>query len=140
MTTHYPIGGLFVLSSYIPLRKKMQEVILSFVLFGHDHAHILVSLKIMAPNSKEIPVFWGHGALDAQVSETQWRGFAHTLAGQIGTPFCHYADDSIRLNRAEMKEQNVTQMRFHTYSELGHWFNKIEIQDLVSWMYVLLDN
>jgi predicted esterase len=118
LTTLHPIGGVFVLSSYITLRKKIPE--------------------ILSPKSKDLSIFWGHGDSDKQVNHDAWKELAEILAREIGIPFRYYHDDGSRLEAESLKKSGANALLFHTYEGLGHWFDEKEIEDLIIWISVVL--
>jgi len=119
LTTSYPIGGVFVLSSYITLRKKIPE--------------------ILSSRSKDLSIFWGHGNDDRQVDHDAWKALAENLAGEIGIPFKFYDDyEGDRLEAGQLRKSGTNALLFHTYKKLGHWFNEKEFEDLITWISVVL--
>ncbi|KAF8961661.1 Phospholipase/Carboxylesterase-domain-containing protein, partial [Flammula alnicola] len=117
ITSERPIGGLFILSGYIPFRKKLSQIATSF--------------------SKNTPIYWGHGIEDTQVDYKTWKGLAEVFAGQLGLPF-RAASSSMRVSGEEIQKNGPLALHFHSYEGLEHWMNKQEIQDLAVWLYVLL--
>ena len=66
-----------------------------------------------------------------------WKGLAENLAGEIGIPFNYY-DDGKHFEAASLRESGTNALLFHTYNGLGHWFSEKEIEDLITWISVVL--
>lgn len=119
MTTEKPIAGLFALSTYIPLRKKIKE--------------------IATPMSRQIPIFWGHGKEDTQVDYAVWKSLAQTYADDLGIAFNDLPNTGEPALKA-LKRKKAEGMWFLSYPWLEHWMNQEELGDLGEWMrYLLLD-
>ncbi|RDB17778.1 Acyl-protein thioesterase 1 [Hypsizygus marmoreus] len=116
LTTKRPLAGIFVLSGYIPLRKKTKEI-----------ASTLAST---------LPIFWGHGRDDPQVNYKFSLKAAMTLADQLHIPFHESSDRLVPETFAEPK--NNVNLRFMTYPDLGHWLCPVEIDDLSIWMEAII--
>ena len=67
-----------------------------------------------------------------------WKGLAENLAREIGIPFNYYDDEGKRLEAESLKESGTNALFFHTYKDLGHWFSEKEIEDLITWISVIL--
>jgi len=116
LTTEKPLGGLFALSTYVPLRRKTAEIATEF--------------------AKEMPIFWGHGMDDRQVDFTVWKDLAKVFAGQLGIPFI--SNDHSEMNGRDLQENGTVGLRFYSYEGLGHWFDEEELEDLAIWISILL--
>ena len=133
LTTFHPIGGVFVLSSYITLRKKIPEVLFHSLL---NCPKLTCVLQILSPKSKDLSIFWGHGNADKQVDHDTWKRLAEILDGEIGIPFMYCND--MPLEAETLRKSGSKALLFHTYKDLGHWFNREEIADLIIWISVVL--
>ncbi|KAF8962204.1 Phospholipase/carboxylesterase/thioesterase [Flammula alnicola] len=107
LTTERPLAGLFPLSTYIPLRKKVPEIATAF--------------------AKRIPIFWAHGTEDQQVDHDTWKNFAEILASQLSVPFITDTE-TVQSGRS-----GVQGLEFRSYQGLGHWIIDDELQDLATW-------
>jgi len=100
------VGGVALLSGYIPQRRTIKEAI--------------------SPHSSSIPVFWGHGTDDSQVDHEFSRSCAATLASDLGIPF--------RVHSGGHEVGAMEGLDFHSYEGLGHAFNNDELNDLKTWI------
>ncbi|KIM37859.1 hypothetical protein M413DRAFT_251578 [Hebeloma cylindrosporum] len=117
LTSEKPLAGLFSISSYVPLRKKITEIATEF--------------------AKTMPIFWGHGTEDRQVDFKIWKGLAKVLAGQLGIPFID-SEQSVWVSERVSRENETAGLLFYTYEDLGHWFNEQELQDVAKWISILI--
>ena len=88
--------------------------------------------------SKDLSIFWGHGNADPQVNHDAWKGLAEKLAEEIKIPFTYHDDDGKRLEAEKLRKSGTNALLFHTYNDLGHWFSSEEIEDLITWISVVL--
>jgi len=72
------------------------------------------------------------------VNHDAWKGLAENLAGEIGIPFNYHDDDGKRLDVEELRKSGTNVLLFRTYNGLGHWFSEGEIEDLITWISVIL--
>jgi len=113
LTTTRPLAGVFILSGYIPLRKKVKE--------------------IASPIAPSLPIFWGHGQLDHQVEHEFSLKAAETLASELNIQF-HATSQRLALERFKTDSGNAG-LTFVTYDQLGHWIQTPEeMQDLSVWI------
>ncbi|KDR78200.1 hypothetical protein GALMADRAFT_138326 [Galerina marginata CBS 339.88] len=112
LTSEKQLGGLFALSTYIPLRKKVPE--------------------FATPCAKATPILWSHGNADLQVNYDEWKGFARTLAEQLGIPF--RLTESVDVLKKDQFIQNGVQLEFHRYDDLGHFIDETELKNLGLWV------
>lgn len=94
--------------------------------------------QILSSKSKDLSIFWGHGNADRQVDYDAWKKLAENLAGEIGIPFKYYADEGVRLEAEQLRKSGTNALLFHSYKNLGHWFNEKEFEDLIVWISVVL--
>ncbi|KAF8346550.1 acyl-protein thioesterase 1 [Amanita rubescens] len=114
-TTESPIAGVFLLSSYVPLRRKVREI----------------ATKLAA----HVPLFWAHGKSDLQVRHDFALASAKQLASDLGVRFQLKERTQ---TRDDLERNGVDGLRFHTYPLLGHWITPDELDDLVVWVAYLL--
>ena len=88
----------------------------------------------MAPT---LPIFWGHGKQDIQVDYDFSVQSAQTLASDLGISF-HESEE--RLIEADLATESGDKsgVCFMSYSDLGHWMNDKEMDDLGVWIRALL--
>ena len=98
--------------------------------------HIDFVSKILTPFAKQIPIFWGHGKQDLQVDYEFSIKSAETLASNLEVRFQPY--ENVALTREELEKNPPEGLRFHSYGNLGHWFNERELMDLFTWILFLL--
>ncbi|KAF9458712.1 acyl-protein thioesterase 1 [Collybia nuda] len=113
LTTQRPLAGVFILSGYIPLRRKVKE--------------------IASPLAPSLPIFWGHGRVDQQIEYHFSVKAAETLANDLDIPFNGSLE---RLTPEELSSQSTTPtpgLRFLTYPWLGHSVNDLEMRELAVW-------
>ncbi|KAF8995397.1 acyl-protein thioesterase 1 [Cyathus striatus] len=106
------LGGVFVLSSYVPLRGKVSE--------------------IMSPHATTIPIFWGHGTADELYNHSFAVETTKTLANDLSVPF-KFSD-----GKDEEKDSQTKGIGFHSYEGLEHWMKVSELDDLAKWLNTLL--
>ncbi|EAU91112.2 acyl-protein thioesterase 1 [Coprinopsis cinerea okayama7 len=116
LTTKRKLAGLFILSSYVPLRRKVEE--------------------FASPISKTLPIWWGHGTHDAQVQYEFSMYSAQKVASDVGIEFVRSKEPLTPQDAKEDKEK--VRLRFASYEELGHWFDDQELNDLAVWMKTVL--
>ncbi|TEB37334.1 alpha/beta-hydrolase [Coprinellus micaceus] len=122
--TERTLGGAFLLSTYVPLRKKVPE--------------------LKTALSSTIPIFWGHGTLDAQVSFALALRSAKQLSADLGIEFVQLG--LVPLQPKDVKDDSPhhstnhqgIKLRFMYYGTLGHWFCDEELQDLAVWLSAIL--
>ncbi|KAF6763200.1 acyl-protein thioesterase 1 [Ephemerocybe angulata] len=128
------LGGAFMLCSYVPLRRRV--------------------LEMKTPFASQIPLFWGHGIMDAQVTFPLALRSAKQLALDLETTFLRTShpltpeslqEDFKRQSEGTGKSSNSSAagkatLRFCYYGDLGHWFSEEEISDLAVWMNGILGN
>ncbi|PFH50375.1 hypothetical protein AMATHDRAFT_61200 [Amanita thiersii Skay4041] len=115
LITVEPLAGVFILSAYVPLRKKVKSI----------------STNI----ATDIPIFWGHGKCDAQVNHDFAMASARQLTVDLGVRF--QAKEKA-LVREELEKNGAHGIRFHSYATLGHWIAPEELDDLAVWIAHLL--
>jgi len=116
LTTQRPLAGVFILSGYVPLRKKTKE--------------------IASPLAPTLSIFWGHGCLDLQVRYDFALECAQTLASDLGIPFRETEEN---LDPTDFSEPGSRLgLRFMTYKMLPHWMCGPEMEDLGVWMEALI--
>ncbi|RDB17780.1 Acyl-protein thioesterase 1 [Hypsizygus marmoreus] len=117
LTTKRPLAGVFVLSGYIPLRKKTNEI-----------ASALAST---------LPIFWGHGCHDAQIEYTFSLDTAMTLVSdRLRIPF-HESSDRLG-SEIFLELESKVGLRFMTYPNMGHSLCPPEVGDLGVWMEAII--
>ncbi|KAM6494658.1 acyl-protein thioesterase 1 [Amanita muscaria] len=115
LTTAEPLAGVFLLSSYVPLRRKVQDV----------------ATKLAA----HLPLFWGHGQCDGQVKYDFALACAKQLAADLGVRF--QLKEKAQ-TREDLETNGIEGLRFHSYPSLGHRIAPDELDDLVVWTAYLL--
>jgi predicted esterase len=130
LTTTHRLAGIFILSGYIPLRKKAKEACsLSIQLFA---ASSYCTMQIASPSAQSLPIFWAHGRADQQVEYKFSLDAAQTLASDLDMQF---RSTPHPLNLDEfMMDGGTDGLRFVTYDRLGHWITPGEMKDLSMWM------
>ncbi|KAG6856188.1 hypothetical protein H0H87_006728 [Tephrocybe sp. NHM501043] len=156
MTTTYSVAGVFVLSGFVPLRKKIKD--------------------LASPLAPTLPIFWGHGSTDPLVRVEFALETAGELASDLEVPFALYTgrlgaffteplvsdpepfdndsepSDASSASAGSMEESQAHVPRaalaaeelkrpgifFVTYKNLDHWMNDVELQDLGIWLRALL--
>lgn len=113
LTTTRPLAGIFVLSGYIPLRKKAKQ--------------------IASPIASSLPIFWCHGRYDHQVDYEFSLKAAETLASELDIQF---RATNQRLAAEQFKvDGGKAGLTYVTYDQLGHWIQTPEeITDLHVWI------
>lgn len=76
---------------------------------------------------------------DRQVDFSVWKELAEVLAGQLEMPFISPAP-LVKMRREELEENGILGLRFYSYEDLRHWFNLKELEDLVIWISVLVED
>ncbi|KAF8637099.1 hypothetical protein AX17_003004 [Amanita inopinata Kibby_2008] len=115
LTTSEPLAGVFLLSAYVPLRRKIKD--------------------IATKTTTKVPLFWGHGKRDLQVNYD----FAMASAKQLACDFdIRFQRKEKMQTREELEKNGVEGLRFHSYTSLGHWIAPDELDDLVVWVAHLL--
>lgn len=102
---------------------------------SHDH----IPSQIVTEVAKKAPIFWGHGMEDRQVDYSVWKELAEVLAGQLEVPFIS-PDPLVKMTREELEENGILGLRFYSYEDLPHWFNRKELEDLAIWISVLVED
>ena len=129
------LAGVFLLSSYIPLQRRVQDVsplrfmILLMLVFLES------LLKVATQLAAHLPLFWGHGKCDGQVKYEFALASAKQLASELGIRF------QLKENaqtREDLEENGIDGLQFHTYRSLGHWIAPNELDDLAVWAAYLL--
>ncbi|KAM6493509.1 acyl-protein thioesterase 1, partial [Amanita muscaria] len=116
LTTAEPLAGVFLLSAYVPLRRKIPDV----------------ATKLAA----HLPLFWGHGKCDGQVKYDFALASAKQLAADLGVRFRLKEKGQMR---EDLEKNGIDGLRFHSYpSLLGHQIAQEEFDDLVVWAAYLL--
>jgi predicted esterase len=115
LTTSHPLAGVFLLSAYVPLRRKVRDV----------------TTKL----GSRVPLFWGHGKCDGQVKYDFALASAKQLASDLGVRF---QSKEKAQTREDLEKHGIDGVRFHSYSSLGHWIAPDELDDLVVWLAYLL--
>ncbi|KAH9476899.1 Acyl-protein thioesterase 1 [Psilocybe cubensis] len=119
ITTEKPLGGLFALSTYVPLRRK-----------------------ILTPHAKNIPILWCHGTGDQLVSIDDWKQLAQTLAQQLSVPFItsDYPNDFPAMDQdTSFKNDDDMQndggrLHFRSYEGMGHTIVNEELVEVAAWI------
>jgi len=65
-----------------------------------------------------------------------WKDLAKVFAGQLGIPFI--STDHSGMNGRELQENGTAGLHFYSYEGLGHWFDQEELEDLATWISILL--
>jgi len=113
VTSERRLAGVFVLSSYVPLWRKTREIATS-----------------IAPS---IPIFWGHGTVDAQVDHDMAFTAASNLAQVLNIPIRMVVDE-VKPEKAPLSPKDPG-IRFNSYKGLVHWIDpEDELADLVVWI------
>jgi len=113
LTSERRLAGVFVLSAYVPLWRKMKEI-----------------ATLIAPS---IPVFWGHGTNDTQVNHEKAFGAASNLARDLNIPIRKVVDE-VTGDEAPLSPMDPG-IRFNSYKRLVHWIDpEDELADLVVWI------
>ncbi|KIL64593.1 hypothetical protein M378DRAFT_105926 [Amanita muscaria Koide BX008] len=115
LTTAEHLAGVFLLSSYVPLRRKVQDVATNL--------------------AARLPLFWGHGKCDGQVKYDFALASAKQLASDLGVRF--QLKEKAQ-TREDLEKNGIDGIRFHSYPSLGHWIAPDELDDLVVWAAYLL--
>ncbi|KAM6491178.1 Alpha/Beta hydrolase fold, partial [Amanita muscaria] len=115
LTTAEHLAGVFLLSSYVPLRRKVQDV---------------------ATNPAAcLPLFWGHVQCDGEVKYDIALACARQLAADLGVRF--WLNEKAQ-TREDLEKNGIDGLRFHSYPSLGHRIAPEELDDLVVWAAYLL--
>lgn len=139
LTTKKPLGGVYLLSSYVPLRKKLSRSGLALPEYDICKSNNHIPSQIVTEFGKQTPIFWGHGMEDRQVDFSVWKGLAEVLAGQLEISFIS-PNPSVKMTREELKKNGALGLRFYSYEDLPHWFNQKELEDLAIWISVLVED
>ncbi|KAM6503771.1 Phospholipase/carboxylesterase [Amanita muscaria] len=115
LTTAEPLAGVFLLSAYLPLRRKVPDV----------------ATKLAA----HLPLFWGHGKCDGQVKYDIALASAKQLAADLGVRFRRQGKGQ---TREDLEKNGIDGLRFHSYPSLEHRIAPDELDDLVVWTAYLL--
>ncbi|KAF9529906.1 acyl-protein thioesterase 1 [Crepidotus variabilis] len=117
------IGGVFIISSYLPLREEV------------------LSKDILGPHTANLPIFWGHGTTDPQVPHDYWKSIAQQLATTIEVPFLDSPGDrnEVRLTKEDIERDGLGGLRFLSYPDLGHWLSEEVLNDLNVWIGAVLE-
>ncbi|KAM6490340.1 Phospholipase/carboxylesterase [Amanita muscaria] len=115
LTTAEPLAGVFLLSSYVPLQRKVQDVATELA------ARLLL--------------FWGHGKCDGQVKYDLALASAKQLASDLGIRFQLKKKAQ---TREDLEKNGIDGLRFHSYPSLEHWIGPDELEDLAVWAAYLL--
>ncbi|KAG5641290.1 hypothetical protein DXG03_005567 [Asterophora parasitica] len=116
VTTKRPLGGIFVLAGYVPLRRIVKE--------------------LATPDARNLPFFWGHGRIDPRLKIRFSVETAQTLSADLGIPFYESVE---RLKPDDFKEPGSSAgLRFVTYDDLGHWMDNTMMEDLNVWIRAIL--
>ncbi|KAK2460370.1 hypothetical protein APHAL10511_007535 [Amanita phalloides] len=115
LTATEPLAGIFLLSSYVPLRRKIPEI----------------TTKLAA----HIPFFWAHGKADLQVNHEFALASAKQLASDLDVRFLLKEKAQ---TREDLERNGADGLRFHTYQSLGHRIAPDELDDLAMWVAHLL--
>jgi len=115
LTTERKLAGFFVLSGYVPLRRK--------------------AASICTAQFPSIPLFFAHGTADRQVNHEFARDAAETLASQLQISF-HYSESP--LSAVVPLEGDLRGLRFQSYQGMGHDILEVELGDLRLWIAALL--
>ncbi|KIL54732.1 hypothetical protein M378DRAFT_18603 [Amanita muscaria Koide BX008] len=111
-----PLAGVFLLSAYVPSRRKIPDV----------------ATKLVA----HLPLFWGHGKCDGQVKYDFALASTKQLAADLGVQFQLKEKGQMR---EDLEKNWIDGLRFHSYpSLLGHRIAQEEFDDLVVWAAYLL--
>ncbi|KAJ6569608.1 hypothetical protein B0H19DRAFT_1136246 [Mycena capillaripes] len=125
-TTSIKLAGLFVLSSRLPLRNKIKSMV--------------------SPHASSIPIFWGHGTADPQVTHDLGRASANFVMSELDVPPAPPVSLSTRIldwlgndNPARTTlPRTPTGLVFHSYLGLGHQLGAEELDQLASWLKAVL--
>lgn len=132
LTTTRPLAGIFILSGYIPLRKKVKEVCLIHCYF-QSLCHLNITPQIASQITPSLPIFWGHGRTDPQVTYNFSFNAAETLASKLDIPF-HSSNQRLTLEQLKTNGGKGG-LTFITYDQLGHWIQSPEeVEDLGVWI------
>ncbi|KAG6845437.1 hypothetical protein H0H87_009345 [Tephrocybe sp. NHM501043] len=101
LTGERKLAGIAVLSGWLPIRNKFKSL-------ASSHA-------------SSIPVFWGHGSIDALVKLQFCKSSADFLTEQLGIP------RSTTIGEAKG-------LSYHMYEGMGHTTNQQELDDLRAWI------
>jgi len=104
LTTERKLGGVAVLSGWLPLQKKFKAMINDYV--------------------KELPLFWGHGVSDPLIKYQYAVASIDFLKSQVGV-------SEVGVPAPPVKPIGLS---FHGYTELQHSTCEEEIDDLSEWL------
>ena len=87
--------------------------------------------QIATSIAPSIPVFWGHGTIDAQVHHDKAFAAASTLAQVLNVPIRH----NVSIGETAQLSPKDPGIRFNSYEGLPHWIDpEDELSDLVMWI------
>ncbi|BGP05029.1 Acyl-protein thioesterase 1 [Rhodotorula toruloides] len=117
LTHERMLGGAMVLSGYLPVREDMSRLV-----FDLDR--------------RELPIFWGHGEADVDVTYSDAVLSAALLSPlsltrstrtrHLPATSLYYTDPSTRLN--------LTNTQFRSYPGLAHAWSEREVRDVRRWL------
>lgn len=144
LTAERKLGGIFVLSGYVPLRAKAKSVrSLASIFLSVDVAtaaflqpcfNCTICVQICTPLLPSIPLFFTHGTADQQVNYKFALEAAETFAEQLKIPF-HFSESSFPPG---VQEGDLAGLRFHSYEDMGHEILETELEDLRLWIAAIL--
>jgi lysophospholipase-1 len=108
LTSEYKLGGVIVLSGWLPLHQKFAAVSGARLLsrFWADW------VQMAGPHAKTVPIFWGHGEKDPLVKFAFGRASAERLTTVVG----------------------CSELSFRSYPELEHSASEQELSDIRGWL------
>ncbi|BGP29103.1 hypothetical protein JCM10296v2_000841 [Rhodotorula toruloides] len=117
LTHERMLGGAMVLSGYLPVREDMSRLVYDL-------------------DRRELPIFWGHGEADGDVTYSEAvlsaallspLSLARSIRNRNLPPSSlYYTDPSTRLN--------LTNTQFQSYPGLAHASNEREVRDVRRWL------
>lgn len=113
------LAGIVCLSGWVPIKDTLQKVRASFLL---QSLLLLISdviSQMLAPHSKQMPIFWGHGSGDPLVKP---------IFAEESVEFLK----SVGISNAKPGELNG--LSYNIYPGVGHSTNMQELEDLKVWI------
>ncbi|KAK7064715.1 Phospholipase/Carboxylesterase-domain-containing protein [Favolaschia claudopus] len=126
LTTATKLAGLFVLSGRLPMRQQIKSMV--------------------SPHASSLPVFYGHGTADSVVPHALGRNAADFMISELEFTAAPISSLSTRIldwlspnsGTPIQAKPTPTGLAFHSYVGLAHELGSEELDDLASWLNILI--